>query len=370
MEISGMTHSDSGHSPSRPDRTHRLPVPLSRLQTGKPSLILGKRPAWKDFDSAEQKNLVTGLPTVVQSLQTTAEAAQDAAQRNTASINSNHQDIIDLKKVGDHFSYTESSERTISWTDPTFTIEDAAATGRALIEFGNALNNHDAALVSIGGTTLIQNHDEQLQGVRFTPATDETTIRDTYYLGEQTGAGSFAPILQDHDPSNGHPEDSWTISYRQAVIDRNNQNPGQLPTTFPGTGARHSIHLTIGHRVNGSPTVASIFVMGSNEDTKTQTFNIYNSMSSNSYILATYTVTMTRREHEIVVETTLGGYTGLTHYESDLRASFPVDRVVPASPATTERVNLGALGIANPAAFVLFQDTTWKILYRLKPAYR
>ena len=186
-------------------------------------------------------------------------------------------------------------------------------------------------------------------------------ITDTYSLAEHTGARSRRLT---HNPSQDRPADNWTLSYTLAVIDANNRNPGQPELDadgFPGTGNRHTIRTAIAYAVNGNPGSPLTMTMASTTNTRTERFDLMSGATKVAELLAV----MTRRQNDILAEFTLENFVGVTGFTFDVSATFPVVRSVPATPATTRLVDLGAIHGTSPAGFALVDDGTYKLFYRV-----
>ena len=323
--------------------------------------VLAEVPAYRWIDSAAQKQNLVQLPQTLQTLQTGVSEATSEAEGNTQTLNDVVERLHTAEAVTDHFTYGEETERVISWTDPAFTVEDAAATNRLQVDFGT-LRNRDSALITIGAMVLLQVKDSELQGLKAVPSAPARDVTDTYYLARSNGAGGFSPIRLNHNPAQGQSVDGLTITYTQADIDANNANPGQPATDFPGTGNRHTVTMGIKNSVNGVPQPDLSVVMTSTENAKTERLNVM----SGSVKVAELVVELTRNAANILARFTLENYTGLTAFTFDIRSSFPVVRSIPATPATTRLIDLGTIHGTAPAAFALvLEGMTQKVFYRI-----
>ena len=326
--------------------------------------VLAEVPAYRWIDSAAQKQNLVQLPQTLQTLQTGVSEATSEAEGNTQTLNDVVERLHTAEAVTDHFTYGEESERVISWTDPAFTVEDAAGNNRLQVDFGT-LRNRDSALITIGAMVLLQVKDSELQGLKAVPSAPARDVTDTYYLARSDGAGGFSPIRFNHNPAQGQSVDGLTITYTQADIDQNNANPGQPQldaSGFPGTGNRHTVTVGIKNSVNGVAQPDLSVVMTSTENAKTERLNVM----SGSVKVAELVVELTRNAVNILARFTLENYTGLTAFTFDIRSSFPVVRSIPATPATTRLIDLGTIHGTAPAAFALvLEGMTQKVFYRI-----
>ena len=322
-------------------------------------------PGYRWIDTAAEKQRLVTLPQTVATLQAGIDGVAQDAEANTVAVNDAVKRLLLAENVTEHFTLGEETERVIDWSNDSFTL--SATAGDQRVYFGN-LGSNDAALITVGGNTLLQVKDGELQGEQFVPRVPAMDVTDTYYLARSNGSGGFSPIPLLHNPSEGQPGDDWEVIYNRTAIDANNANPGQPELDaegFPGTGNRHTVRTVIGYTVNGNPGAAELtMTMASTTNNRAERFDVM----SGSLKVAELAVTMTRRQSDIVAEFSLENYTGLTAFTFNVRASFPVIRSIAETPPTTRLVDLGPIHGTAPAGYAFDLEnpnSPGRIFYRI-----